>query len=119
MTCYRVPFGVVCVRGQRRKRCANCNNLGSLECDGCDKPLCAECSVSPGKHPRAGLGDLDYCPACCRGIFKEWCAGEGASYRVPKPGITELTHKMLRRAAFRKWAKANPEKFQPLFKEPA
>lgn len=123
MTC--TPFkidgrvaGVVCSRAPRRKRCSACGNLGKLECDGCDKPLCAECSVSLGKHPDASLGSLDYCPACCRPIFKEWCAGPGAVYRVPKPGVTELTNKMLRRAAFRRWATANPEKFKPLFKEP-
>lgn len=80
-----------CGRNARALRCATCNKLGQLCCDGCDAPLCAACSVSP----RTGL---DFCPTCCKPYFKEWCATEeGQRYATG--------HRELRRGAFRAWAK--------------
>lgn len=122
MMCTRIRMpdgstGIVCQRRPPRKRCASCHQLAGLECDGCDKPLCAPCSVSPGPQVLPdSTTSLDFCPTCCRPVFVEWCAGPGAAYKVPKPGITPDTHRMLRRAAFRKWATEHPEKFDALRK---
>lgn len=96
MTCvfYTGAAGVTVIAcGPRAKPapCASCSKLSQLLCDGCDKPLCAPCSVSP----REGL---DFCPVCCRDVFREWCAtDEGRRYAAG--------HRDLRRNAFRAWAK--------------
>lgn len=82
---------ILCSRNAPAKRCATCSKLGQLLCDGCDQPLCAPCSVSP----RDGL---DFCPACCRPYFTEWCATEeGQRFKT--------AHRDLRRNAFRAWAR--------------
>lgn len=98
----------VCDRGRKpkRKRCASCNQLGDLECDGCDKPLCRDCAVSPKKN-------VDFCPTCARPVFEEWIA-----LKIPfgKPGVDHATWRAYRRAAFRKWALENPERFDRLMK---
>ncbi len=101
-----IPFnidgvtGVACTRGSRREKCSTCGSSSNLYCDGCDKPLCAPCSVS---HRR----NLDFCPECCRELFREWCATEeGKRYASG--------HRDLRRNAFRAWAKHNPDRFDLL-----
>lgn len=87
---------------QRRKRCRTCKMQGPtgapLECDGCDKPLCHDCAVSP----REGV---DFCPACFAGAWKLWL-----QHPEVAPLLPEMT-KAMRRAAFRRWAREQPDLF--------
>lgn len=105
-------IGIACSR-HRTRACTNCNiREGGLECDGCDKPLCAQCSVPPRKG-------LDFCPTCAKPIFEEWCdSPEGKALAV---GVShDVNHgspgqaRTLRRMAFRAWAKKNPTRFDAL-----
>lgn len=97
-----VVTGIACTRGARRSKCATCKQAAGLECDGCDRPLCAPCAVS---H-RTGV---DFCPTCCRALFVEWCASaEGQRFTGG--------HRDLRRNAFRAWAKATQDRFDRLKK---
>ena len=104
MTC--TPFrtadgisGIACTRGQKTKRCATCQKSGAqLLCDGCDRPLCGACHVSP-------VPAHDFCPACARPVFVTWLrAGELGLVQVPE-------ERQARRMAFRTWARENPEAF--------
>lgn len=82
---------ITCGPRAKSQLCATCAKLGQLLCDGCDAPLCAPCSVS--HRP-----DLDFCPTCCRDIFRQWCATEEAKRYA-------TGHRDLRRNAFRAWVK--------------
>lgn len=106
MTCH--PFksddgkvtGFVCTRGARKKACATCGKHGAqLLCDGCDRPLCGECHVSPKK-------DVDYCPSCFRGVWVVWLRAQELGHLPASP-----TERQARRMAFRKWARENPAFF--------
>lgn len=105
-------IGIACSR-YRSRTCTHCNlREAGLECDGCDKPICAQCAVPP----RQGL---DFCPSCTRPLFEEWCdtpegkelsAGVSQSINHADPGRART----LRRMAFRAWAKKNATRFDAL-----
>jgi hypothetical protein len=90
--------GYVIACGRRRKvKCATCKQTDAgLECDGCDKPLCAGCAVSPQKG-------LDFCPKCFEPAWRAWLSKDAAVKR----SLTQAE----RRAAFREWARTNPYAF--------
>lgn len=84
----------------RRKRCKTCAVLGAeLECDGCDKPLCRSCAVSPREN-------VDFCPACFDRAWKYWLGLQ--------PSSSGAMTREQRRWAFRRWARTAPEKFLEL-----
>lgn len=86
-------IGIAC--GSRRNvKCKTCGTTAMLECDGCDKPLCGGCSVSPRKG-------IDFCPPCFKPAFEHWKRGLQAI-----PG-----HRDQRRAEFREWARSESETF--------
>lgn len=86
----------------RRKRCHICAELGAeLECDGCDKPLCRTCAVSPKKN-------VDFCQRCFEPAWRHWLQLRPSSI------AGETRHQ--RRAAFRAWVLLNVEKFLELSK---
>lgn len=91
-------FFIACGRKPPRRRCATCGVLGAgLECDGCDKPLCASCSVSPKEG-------LDFCPACARPAWVHWW----------KTSPVVAGHREQRRSEFRSWARLNADTFLKL-----
>lgn len=102
MTChwYKLPGGgVVHVRMARKKmpRCSYCADVDAqLECDGCDKPLCRTCSVSP----RDGL---DFCPKCFDKAWKHWLQIQ--------PSSAGTMTRQARRLAFRRWARLAVDEF--------
>lgn len=108
MTCHPLKSedgtitGVVCSRGRKpkAKTCATCLKPGALLlCDGCDKPLCGHCHVSPKR-------DVDFCPACFMPVWAVWLrAGELGKYPAAP------ADRQARRMAFRKWARENPAFF--------
>lgn len=99
---YRGPSpdgrGYVIACGRRRRvKCATCKLADAgLECDGCDRPLCASCSVSPRK-------ELDYCPRCFEPAWKHWL-------RLFPTSASVYTREE-RRAAFRQWARHEADTF--------
>lgn len=107
MTC--IPFesadgkvtGFVCTRGRgSKKRCCTCQKAGALLlCDGCDRPLCGECAVSPKK-------DVDFCPKCFQPTWVVWLRACELGHLPAAPG-----ERLARRMAFRQWARANPAFF--------
>jgi hypothetical protein len=69
MPCLRIAGGHVCVRGQRPKRCRECGELATKQCDyrlrsgrSCDDHLCdAHAHVQPGTPSDPSHGSIDYC----------------------------------------------------------
>lgn len=99
------PIGIAC--GSRRQpKCSHCNaQLGTgLECDGCDKPLCHACAVSPKKG-------VDLCPRCFEPAWKHWLKHYDLTC-----GRADLASRTERRAAFRAWARAEADAFLRLVK---
>jgi hypothetical protein len=99
-------IGIACSRtkGPRSAPCSACGKPGKQLCDGkgCDKPLCASCSVSP--TPAA----TDYCPACFAPAWAHWkvrCGGAEVYRRQGRPAA---------RIHFRGWVKKNPLEFLSL-----
>lgn len=92
--------GIVIACGRRRKPppCGTCRASAELECDGCDKPVCFACGVSPRKG-------LDFCPTCFAPAFEYF-----------KANTAHSADRNVRRVEFRAWARANPEKFLELSK---
>ena len=89
-------FFIACGRRPPRKKCATCQKqLAGLECDGCDKPLCAGCAVSPKKG-------IDFDPACFKPAW-EWWIGQHAARRY--------LSQTQRRREFREWARENADDF--------
>jgi hypothetical protein len=95
--------GIACGH-RRRKKCATCGSEAGLECDGCDKPLCKSCAVSP----KAGV---DICPKCFDPAWRRWLWEQRDS--PYKPSL--MTQKE-RRLLFRGWARAFPGEFLELVK---
>jgi hypothetical protein len=98
---YRGPLpggGYVIACGRRRRvRCSYCADTDAqLECDGCDKPLCRACSVSP----RDGL---DFCPKCFDKAWKHWLQLQ--------PTSAGAMTRAARRVGFRRWARAAADVF--------
>lgn len=92
----RLPGGgyvIACGKG-RKQQCASCQKTAQLECDGCDRPLCNACAVSP----REGL---DFCPGCFDPAWKQWLQ---SSKTVRTPAEMSRAE---RRVRFRVWAREN------------
>jgi hypothetical protein len=101
MTCtpIKMPGGgvaIVCTRGRRVRKCSSCSSSAGLECDGCDKPICAAHSFTAWKN-------VDYCPGCSTPVKLWWLEHEGAAHTgEPRPQL--LAH-------FTAWARAHPDRF--------
>lgn len=88
--------------GRNVPKCSSCGGAnGTLLCDGCDRPTCPPCSVSPTKA-------LDFCPSCSTVAFRHWldCAGGRQIYK--ERGRPDGRNR------FRDWVKQNGEKFLEL-----
>jgi hypothetical protein len=54
MPCTRTPYGFICSRGRRTKRCAYCSAPGAYLCDfpvkagTCDRPVCGQHRTNVG-----------------------------------------------------------------------
>lgn len=92
--------GFVCTRGRgpSRKKCATCGAFCGLLCDGCDRPICAECAVGP-------VSSQDFCPACFAPAWKVW---------LRLPDLEVPRERRHRRIAFRAWVRAHPNIFAEL-----
>jgi hypothetical protein len=112
MTCTRidVPGGgvaIVCTHGGKSRkapRCSvvwpavstNCTANATLECDGCDAPICRIHTLSPRR-------DLDFCPACTTPLKRWWLENDGRQYSgQPKSAL--LMH-------FVTWARGHLDRF--------
>lgn len=109
MTCYVLrdadgKLAIGCGRRATPQRCHVCRKVGQLLCDGCDKPLCAVCSVAP-------TSKLDFCPPCFEPIFRPWMKAGGASFYA---GSTDAAALANGRNAFRAWARANVAAFEAI-----
>lgn len=97
-------IGIACSRGPRYAKCSACGSGGAKQtCDGCDKPLCAACSVAP-------TGKLDFCPTCAKPAFEWWKENAGGKAVYAEKG------RAVGRVEFRAWVKANKAKFFELAK---
>lgn len=103
MTCTKIqiPGGgvaIVCTRGRRSgaKKCITCSGRADIECDGCDKPICGQHSLSPRKN-------LDFCQACTTPLKRWWLEHDGATF------AGEAKSLLLMR--FIQWARSNWQRF--------
>lgn len=105
-----MPPGVfICRRPGPKKICATCRKREApLLCDGCDKPLCVHCAVSPKR-------EQDFCPSCAKPVFEGWCGlQEGKDWSAVPEGRDPELHRQMRRDAFRAWARVNADAFTNL-----
>lgn len=111
MTCdfFRLPDGtrgVICSRASKRATCATCGQVADLLCDGCDKPLCRDCAVSPRDNE-------DLCPKCFNAPFQAWLRAGALGHHVI-PG-----HREQRRDAFRAFVREHPSFLDCVRRSPA
>lgn len=100
MTCtpYKLPGGgvaIVCTKG-RKPKCVTCGGAAELECDGCDKPICAQHSLSPSRN-------LDYCHDCTTPLKRWWLEHDGRDV-ANQPKSALLMH-------FIVWARSHVDRF--------
>ena len=97
-------IGIACSRGGRYAQCSACgSSQAKLACDGCDKPLCAQCSVAP-------TSKLDFCPDCTKPAFDWWKENAGGASVYAGLG------RNVGRMQFRAWVSANKKQFFELAK---
>jgi hypothetical protein len=116
MTCERITghgfTAIVCSRGRRAgaKKCSNCQRRNALLiCDGCDRPVCQDCSVSPFDDTRESV---DLCPACAKPAFVNWRDNHGGASAYAVLGREKA------RDQFRVFVRADPNHFVELLALP-
>jgi hypothetical protein len=87
------------IRGRPGKVCSSCAAFPApVDCDGCDRPTCEDCTVSP-------RDELDFCPSCARPVFLHYLNSHGGR------AVYEGGGKQAGRGSFREWARANVAEF--------